>query len=81
MPDGERIKETKVLDVVQDYDQKIFPERYLRVITHYVDSKTNGTVTFFPEDFGNIIFFSRTEAECRSKAILSKPKGTFYGFD
>lgn len=81
MPDGETIKRTRILEVVKDYEPTVFPERWLRVVTRYVDSKTNGTVTFFSGDFGYIIFLSIADALRQSKEILTSNTCKFYGYD
>ena len=61
--DGLTIKPTKVIDIVKIREESIDPNRYMDICTRYLDSKTNGIVTFYPEHFGIIIFYSEQEAK------------------
>lgn len=61
--DSLTIKPTKIVDIVKMYEESAEPNRYLNIYTRYLDSKTDGTVTFYPKDFGIIIFYSEQEAK------------------
>jgi hypothetical protein len=61
--DASTIKPTKIIDIVKIYEESVNPDYYMDIDTRYLDSKTNGTVTFHPKDFGIIIFYSEQEAK------------------
>ena len=42
-------------------DEKLNPARYMSIVAQYMDSSSRGTVTFYPEDFGRIVFTSKKE--------------------
>lgn len=61
--DALTIKPTKIIDIVKMYEESVEPNRYMSIYTRYLDSKTDGTVAFYPKDFGIIIFYSEQEAK------------------
>lgn len=65
--DGESIKPTEILEVKINCEKEDNPDRYKTFVTRYVGHPTDGTVLFFPEDFGKIIFIEPYDAHQKSK--------------
>lgn len=70
---GTKIKPAKVIDIIKNCDESIDPDWYMDVVTKYLDSKTNGTVTFRPKDFGVIIFDSEQKAKSEMNKKQNEP--------
>lgn len=65
--DGESINPTEVLEIKTNCEKKDNPDRYKTFVTRYVGHPTAGTILFFPEDFGKIIFIEPYDAHQKSK--------------
>lgn len=65
--DGRSVKATEVLKVVTHCDKEKDPDGYKSFVTRYISGTTNGTVTFYPKDFGKIIFTDARSAHKKRK--------------
>lgn len=59
MPNG-TFKKAKILEIEKEDgkfgDKELNPDYYMRLVSRYLDCKTNGTVSFYPMDFEKIVF-------------------------
>ena len=65
--DGRSVKATEVLKVITHCDREKDPEGYKSFVTRYISGTTNGTVTFYPNDFEKIIFADARSAHKKRK--------------
>lgn len=50
------LKIVMVIGIYRDCSEQDDPKRYMRIVTRDPSRECSGTVTFFPEDFGKVIF-------------------------
>ena len=68
--DGQtRVRTVEVVEIRKNCEESIDPSHYKDIVVRYIGSKTNGTVAFFPEDFGKIIFTDEYDA---SKTLVKQ---------